>query len=434
MHGRRLGLSLAVAVVFLASAGTALAITGSLTPKGCIGDKGSNPDSCTEATKGLKFPQAISVTTDGRSVYVVTGTSNSILAFSRSRKSGALTPAGCIADKATNPDGCSKTSAGLNDADAVTVSPDGRSVYVASYEDNAIAVFDRDTKTGALRPAGCIGSTDNNTSHCKQTTRGLDYAESVVVSPDGKFVYEGGDEAAVVIFSRSKVGALKPMGCVAALDDNYAKCPHTTRGLNGDVHVAISRDGKSVYAVSSSDNGVVAFQRNTKTGALKPKGCIAASGANPGGCTKTTPELGYPIDIAVAPDGTSVYVPALNSSSLVIFHRNPETGALTAKGCISGGGCGQTAEGLHGAVSVALSADGKSVYTAAIHDNAVTVFKRKTSGALKPAGCFAEPPTITCQSVAPGLGGADGVAVSADGTSVYAVGGGSNAIVRFKRG
>ena len=39
---------------------------------------------------------------------------------------------------------------GLDRPESVAMSPDGRHVYAASFEDNAVAVFSRDATTGAL--------------------------------------------------------------------------------------------------------------------------------------------------------------------------------------------------------------------------------------------------------------------------------------------
>jgi DNA-binding beta-propeller fold protein YncE len=418
----------------LITAGTAIAASGALTPTGCIADSSSNPDSCAKTTKGLSGPQAVAVSPDGRSVYAATGASNAVVTFKRNQKSGALKPAGCIAEKGSNPDGCSKTTAGLNNADAVTVSPDGRSVYVGSYNSNALVRFNRNKNTGALTPAGCIGDAGHNPSHCKKTTKGLTQAESIVVSPNGKWVYEGGG-GGIVVFKRSGTGAVKPTGCIGARGANFEHCQHTARGLEGDVSIALTPDASSLYATSSYDNGVVTFSRDAKSGALKAQGCIAWSGGNPASCPKTTGELWYPFGIAVSPGGGSVYVTTLNSGSLLAFTRNTKTGKLTVKDCFGASGCGASTTGLAGAFSVAVSSDGKAVYTAATHDNAVDIFARRNNGGLHPDGCWTDGlAPSACPSTTLGLRWADGIAVSPDSKSVYAVGANSNAIVTFKRG
>jgi len=85
---------------------------------------------------------------------------------------------------------------GLDRAISVAVSPDGGHVYVTGNLDNAVAVFARDATTGALTFAEVqrngIGGVD-----------GLDRANSVAVSPDGRHLYvTGGDSDAVAVFQR----------------------------------------------------------------------------------------------------------------------------------------------------------------------------------------------------------------------------------------
>ena len=77
------------------------------------------------------------------------------------------------------------------------MSPDGRNVYVASYNDDAVTILSRDASdNGKLSFIQVLkGGPDG--------VDGLDGARSVTVSPDGKNVYVAsfGDNA-VAIFSR----------------------------------------------------------------------------------------------------------------------------------------------------------------------------------------------------------------------------------------
>ena len=104
------------------------------------------------------------------------------------------------------------------------------------------------------------------------------------------------------------------------------------------------------------------------------------------------------------------------------------TGDLTqpagSAGCVSETGAGPCADGhgLGGASSVAVSADGKSVYVASDTIGAVARFNRiTTTGAITQpagsAGCVSETGAGPCAD-GHGLGGASSVAVSADGKSV----------------
>jgi sugar lactone lactonase YvrE len=430
-------IGLAVAIAFAVAASAALAATGGLTAKGCIADTAHNPGACTPTTAGLYGANGVALSPDGRSVYVAGGNSNALVTFKRNRKTGKLTPKGCIADPANNPEGCAKTAAGVDYPYAVVVSADGRSVYVGSYEGNAVVRLKRNRKTGALTPAGCIAEKGDNPDGCSKTTPGLYNVESLAISPLDNALYAGGDVGAVVRFKRSKAtGSLTPKGCVGDPLNNYENCKRTAKGLSGDIALAMSTDGKSLY-VGSGANAIVSFKANKKTGELHPKGsCIADAAGNPEGCAETTANMAKPLSLAVSPDGKSVYAGGYNSSSLVRFKRDRTSGAITPAGCYGGGGCTAVVGGLHGIDSIAVSPDSKSVYTAAYTSSAIVGFARNMhTGALTTKQCVAD--TVSnpdgCVDTASGLLGAASVAVSPNGKSVYVAGKADNAVVRFNR-
>ena len=115
--------------------------------------------------------------------------------FSRNSSTGALTYVEAKEDGVGGVDG-------IDSASSVTVSPDGKHVYVTSDGDgmsgvdNAVTVFSRNSSTGALSfvetKKDGVGGVDD-----------LHYARSVTVSPDGKHVYTAAFiDDAVTVFSR----------------------------------------------------------------------------------------------------------------------------------------------------------------------------------------------------------------------------------------
>ncbi len=76
--------------------------------------------------------------------------------------------------------------------------------------------------------------------------------------------------------------------------------------------------------------------------------------------------------VVVSPDGTYVYATGSSSEALVVFDRDPATGALTFV---------ETHDASNGAWaiactrSVAVSPDGKNVYVAGASSNAISVFR-----------------------------------------------------------
>src|ERR1700733_4505705 len=129
-------------------AGTAVAVAFALTPQlalaqnpGALTELGSSPATGT----GLNGTQDVVVSPDGNNVYAIGSSDDAIAEFTRNAD-GSLTQAGCIAD--VDADGtCDTTTAtGLEDPQAIAISPDGKSVYVAAEDsegDPDIAEFTR---------------------------------------------------------------------------------------------------------------------------------------------------------------------------------------------------------------------------------------------------------------------------------------------------
>src|SRR5919108_4361857 len=139
------------------------------------------------------------------------------------------------------------------------------------------------------------------------------------------------------------------------------------------------------------------------TGALLQRpgteGCVSEDGT--GGTCMDGHDLVGAASVAVSPDGYYVYVASFDSSAVATFARHPTTGVLGqlngVAGCVAEIGDGVTCSqgrGLGGAVSVAVSPDGRHLYVAS-RGNAVAVFARNArAGELAQldgaAGCIAE--------------------------------------------
>ena len=143
--------------------------TGALTVIGCMTSLPNPPNAnCASANAtmnvtALDEPVAIALSPDGTSAYVVSqGANNAVVEFSRDPETGLLSKIGCISHQATGTECATGGARGLNTPYGLTVSPDGRNVYVAGYSDEAVAEFSRNTSTGVLEqlapPNDCVSS------------------------------------------------------------------------------------------------------------------------------------------------------------------------------------------------------------------------------------------------------------------------------------
>lgn len=375
------------------------------------------------------------------------------------KSTGSLTQlqgkAGCLVDRSKPAGTCGKARVlkgpgPFMGSRAIAISPDGKNVYVASSESDALAIFKRNKKTGTLTQlsgkAGCVAV--EGASGCA-TAVGLDGPNSVAISPDGRTVYATArDSSSITAFHRSpKTGGLVQLpgaeGCLTQLPQPTPICG-TGRALLGTDVVVVSPDGKNVYAGSFFGNAVATFTSNPATGGLAQPtgtaGCIAESGSS--GCA-TGIALGAVEGLAISADGSAVYAGAALSNALTVLGRDPATGALTqasgGSGCIVDvalAGC-TTGFELRGANAVAVSPKGGDVYVTSLFSNSATSFTSTSS-----AGVLAQLPGVTACTVwlravgcsfGHAMSAPEGLVVSPDGRSLYAAAFLSGAIDVFDR-
>jgi len=139
------------------------------------------------------------------------------------------------------------------------------------------------------------------------------------------------------------------------------------------------------------------------------------------------PGLAGVLAVAVSPDGRFVYSASPSEDAVATFRRDSSTGSLGFASIVRNGVDG--VEGLTGASDITISADGAHAYVASSGDSAVVVLRRDaTSGALT----FLEAHKQGVNGVE-GLSYARGVTLSPDGAYLYAAGQTDGAIVTFQR-
>jgi 6-phosphogluconolactonase (cycloisomerase 2 family) len=351
---------------------------------------------------GLDGAKTVTVSSDDQSIYVASKNDNAVAVFSRDLNNGQLTFQQSFKDGQNGVDG-------LNGAQSVTVSTDNQSVYVASLKDDAVAIFSRELGTGKLTFQEVLKNGQDG-------IEGLDGVRAITISNNDQSVYVASryDSAVVVLWRDPGTGKLTFQ---QILKNDQASID----GLDGAKAITVSPDDKSIYVAAMEDSAVAVFSRVPDTNELIFQQIFKDEQI--GGIDK----LSGARAIRVSADGQSVYVASFHDNALVVFSRDPDTGLLTFQKAFTDGQ-DDIIDGLDGVREIAISADDQSVYVVSDKDDAVAVFERNLS-----TGELTFQQVINNQAGVTGLNGANSITVSADHKSVYVASVKDKAIAVFSR-
>ena len=238
----------------------------------------------------------------------------------------------------------------LQRLDATAVTPDGRYLYGLSGDESALIVINADDMSVRQEINEGLSIGDGDT-----VVDGLDGADHLVVSPDGKFVFafdEGSDTIAAFKLdggtgTLSFAGALSfdVAGGVKALEI-FATSSTTT----GYSYLLLGGDGRSV-ATGSYDADAGTFQSS-------------------GSATRTGTALA---DVRVSNDGELYYATSASGDSFEV--RSLATHEVLAE--FDG-----REHGFDGASAMALSDDDRFVYVLGTQSQSVSVFERRSDDTM----------------------------------------------------
>ena len=331
--------------------------------------------SYTDAT--LQYPGAVAISPDAHYVYVGdSNTAGSITWFAEDAATGALTYAGRY------------TNASIDIPQSIILSSDGKYLYATSSGGGAVSWFTRNVMTGALTYGG----------RCQDSN--LSQVRFLTMSPDGNHVYAVSeyDNSVAWLIRNQTTGQL-----------TYGGKYQSNVDILGSYSATVSGDGKNVYVLIQANKTIVWLTRNTSTGALTYGGKYQSD--NIKGASSAV----------VSTDGSYVYVAGDYAKAVAWFSRNQSTGALTyLNSCLVG------SRDQYGIESITLSPDGSHLFVSLKNDNAVAWLTRNAStGALTYNGMYANSTNLKY---------AGALAVSPDGSFVYASAGGSRTINWFQWG
>jgi DNA-binding beta-propeller fold protein YncE len=267
-------------------------------------------------------------------------------------------------------------------------------------------------------------------------------AAGIALSPDGRNLYLGAHfGSAVSHFTFDAAGDPVFESCIGATSG--CTPPPTSGVLDGARGLAVSPDGKQLYAAAWGGNAIAHF---TLDAAGKPTfaGCIG----NHAGCTapSVTDALAGVERVTISPDGKHLYAaapyrpnPAPNGGQAVSYFTLDAGGAPTFNGCVGArAGCtpiGAYPAAVAGARDLTVSANGKNLYVASTigpgfsDSNTVAHFTLDAAGTPTFERCIGDQTGCTAPGVLNAVFGSSSIAVNRDGTRLYV--GANNGIAFF---
>ncbi|MDA3892447.1 MAG: beta-propeller fold lactonase family protein [Salinivirgaceae bacterium] len=215
-------------------------------------------ESYTDPSQGT--PMVVKFSPDGKNAYVPSYYDNTLLVYSRNTETGALS---YLEKHVDGQNGVNR----LKYVKCVEVSPDGKFVYTAAHDDDAITIFSRNTSTGKLTFVKELIDGVNGIA-------GIGFVEFMEMSDDGKHLYTcSNTNTYLTVFSRnSTTGDLTFVESFGELeepsDDDLFQ-------LNSPDGLELSKDNKTLFVSDIGTNGVFVFSRNTSSGALTYKSDIS---------------------------------------------------------------------------------------------------------------------------------------------------------------
>ncbi len=350
--------------------------------------------------RGLKRVADVALTADGRYVFGAGWSDHSVAMFERNVSTGTLTYLGRarhLRGGVTN----------MRYPSALALSPDESVLYVTSYADNSLLVFNIDYDNGELDLYNIL--TADGGPDLLQNPVGI------AASSDGRSVY-------VASFNNHSVAHFETQSSAANISfvGLYQDGQEGIDGLRNAMGVAVSPDGKNVYVAGNGDDALAVFSRSLNDGTLSWE-TQYRDGIN------GVDGLASPTSVALSPDSKSVYVTGLGDKALAVFKRNPQTCTISFSEKIKDGQNG--VDGLYGAYDVQCSDDGRSVYVVGELDNAIALFRRSLGDcSLTYVQCLKDG-----QDGVDGLRRVRALDVSNDSRHVYCAGRNDDAISVFAR-
>lgn len=212
------------------------------------------------AVEGVEGISQLQVSAEGNSVYALRADGNAIVWFSRDAE-GNLTHKETLNDGET-----SRFGGNLWNVVEITLSEDGKNLYLINSYGDQLAYFSRDTATGALTYVEALGGDMNNPPYLWAPTSILSRGNLLFVTTDPS------NGSTLIAYQRDDSGNLKPLGYIR----NFTDAAGNIVAFSGLTQLTVSADGRSIFVANAEH--IDAFSLDAATGTFTHIARVAAEG------------------------------------------------------------------------------------------------------------------------------------------------------------
>ena len=266
-----------------------------------------------------------------------------------------------------------------------------------------------------------------NTEYTDDSTNGLLGVSDITISADGLFAYAvSSSNDSISVFSRNSLGELTFLELVTEGDSFDEEM--VVSGLVGASAVVIDLSDTFVIVAGETANSLVVFARDSATGLLTYIQTLSSG-------TDGVIGMSGPVDVTISPENDAVYVAANGSDAITVFSRDIATGLLSFVERVRDGFGTIVPESnvIIGIREIKISPDGNFLYVASDSSDTLSIFARDRNTQILTFINTVRTGDNHDGNIVAGLDGVQSLTMSSNGEHLYAVATLDSSMLQFSR-